>query len=353
MRRRIIYMALIVLTFAGCEKIYTPKIDSMPPQLVVESHVTNDPSQNFVRLTMTTDFYNSVPAEKVVGAKVSLVQVKGPTIKGVENGIGSFTFSDTPIPGKSYLLRIQYNNNSYESNQVLMPLPPKIDTLYTPAVINKSYMTDAYGKPQLVENPGRNVCIDAPISPGSEYYRFNYRAVLQWVYNPPATFGPPPPSWYGWTSVSEISTFNLAGPKNFSESSQIKNHPILFLSYNGQNYLDSIQQVPSGWIVIIDEYGITKESYDFHEKLNQQFTAEGSLFDPVNTQVYGNIHCTNDPTKIALGFFDLNSYRQYRYYLNLSNIDKYGVQRRLSTYSAIPDKGYLIGYRPSFWEYNY
>ncbi|MFA5327360.1 MAG: DUF4249 family protein [Prolixibacteraceae bacterium] len=352
---RFLYPIIIVLLFAGCEEIYNPNIDSVQTQLVVESHVTNDPAQNYVKLSKTSDFYSTDSSEKVIGAKVSLVQVGGGEQEGIEGDIGYFTFPNTPEPGKTYLLRIQYENNNYESSQVLMPDLPTIDTLYTPHTINKQYVTDSYGSPQLVEDPGRNVSIDAPISENLKYYRFNYRAVLQWIYNPPAGggFGPPPPSWFGWLSIFSISTFNIAGPKEFSVSEKIQNHPVLFLSYDSQQYLDSSQQSPSGWIVIIDEYGITKESYDFREKLNQQFAAEGSLFDPVITQVYGNIRCTNDKSKIVLGFFDLNSYRQYRYFLNLSIYDDRGIQRRLNRYPAIPYKGYLIGDRPSFWEYNY
>jgi len=74
----------------------------------------------------------------------------------------------------------------------------------------------------------------------------------------------------------------------------------------------------------------------------------------VLTQVYGNIHCTSDPTKIVLGFFDLNSHRQYRYYLNLgAGDDKHVKQRRLNQYLEIPYDGYQIGERPVFWESNY
>ena len=351
--RTFIAVLFVLFLFVSCEEIYNPTIETVPGQLIVESHLTNDPAQNFVKLSTTRSFYSNLPAVKVVGAKVTLTQVGGAAQKGIEGDFGFFTFPKTPEPGKKYLLQIQYQNNNYESTQVLMPPLPTIDTLYTPAATNKTYTTSVYGSPTLVEDPGRNISIDAPISPSLEYYRFNYRAVLQWIYNPPATMGPPPPSWYGWTSVSSKELFNIAGPKDFSVSDKIQNHPVLFLPFNSQQYLDSIQQMPEGWIVIIDEYGITKESYDFHKKLNQQFSAEGSLFDPVNTQVYGNIHCTNDPSKIALGFFDLNSYRQYRYFLNLSVNDKAGIQRRLNRYLAISDKGYLIGYCPAFWEYNY
>lgn len=354
MRNNLIYLALIVFLISGCEDIYTPEIEVVPARLVVESHITNDLSQNFVRLSMSRDFYNFDTPETVKGAKVELLESGGTLLQGIETGDGYFTFLTAPAVGKKYTLRIKHQQDSYESDPVIMPPLPQIDSLYTKHKIEKSYRTDSYGIPNLVETPSREILIDAPISAQLSYYRFYYHAIIQWTYNPPSVFGPPPPSWYGWKSVYDIGAFNLAGPKEFSVSEKISTHPVLSLSYNGNQYLDSVTQLPSGWIVILDEYGLQKESYDFHARLNSQFSAEGSLFDPMFTQVYGNIHCTTDHSKIVLGFFDLNSYRQYRYFFNnLSKNDNSVIQRQLFTYPEIPSDGYLIGQYPSFWEFNY
>ena len=354
MRKEITYLALFLALFTSCEEYYKPDLDVVPSTLVVESQLTNNPAKNFVKLSMTQDFYNTTANQDVVGAEVELVQVGGPVQNGIDGGAGYFTFPSSPIPGKKYFLRVKNQKDIYESETILMPPVPQIDTLYTVHNIEKSYRTDAFGSPQLVETPGRKIYIDAPITSALEYYRFDPRAVLQWVYSPPAPpFMPPPPPWYGWKSIYDRGTFNIAGPKEFSSSDKVTKHPIVSLAYDTQLYLDSTSQVGAGWVLILDEYGTTKSSYDFHEKLNKQLSADGSLFDPVLTQVYGNIKCTSDPTKIVLGFFELNSYRQYRYFLNLG-VDEgsQAVQRRLNRYPDIPYEGHLIGERPSFWESN-
>lgn len=212
-------------------------------------------------------------------------------------------------------------------------------------------MTDAYGGVMEIENSGREICIDAPINPSLEYYRFNWRAVLQWVYTPPSSFGSSPPPIYGWRSIFSGGLFNIAGPKQFSTSIKLKNHPIITLSYKPLYLLDSLSRIPHGWILMIDQYGTTKESYDFHERMNKQFSADGSLFDPILTQVYGNIHCKTDTKKIVLGFFDLNSYRHYRYFLNPgSNEYSKIVQRRINRRLNIPNEGTTVGNPPDFWE---
>lgn len=355
MKDRIIYLLLCVVLFSSCEEYYKPDLEVASPILVVESRMTNNPTNNFVKLTTTRDFYNTTETTEVTGAKVELIQVGGQTERGNESGTGYFTFQSTLISGKKYFIRITTSpKDIYESETVTMPPLPKIDSLYTDHKIVKTYLTDAFGVPTLVEAHEREVYIDAPLSSALEYYRFNYRGIIQWVYDfPPNPFGPSPPSIYGWKSIYNNGLFNIAGPKEFSSSDKITRHPVLSLKYDSRLYLDSLTQSPMGWIIILDEYGITKSSYDFHEKLNKQFSAEGSLFDPVLTQVYGNIHCKSDQSKIALGFFDLNSYRQYRYFLNFfPGAYDYAIQRRLNRHLNIPETGWIQGERPIFWESN-
>lgn len=349
-------LVFLFFMFVSCEEYYTPEMEPVSGMLVIESKLTNDPAQNFVKLKLTQDFYNTGEAEKPVGAQVDLIEELIQTTRLIEVSPGYFTFPKTPVSGKRYELRVTYDNDIYESGVIVMPPPPVIDTLYTRDKTEQFYTTDAYGVPSTYIRPGREINIDAPLNSQLEYYRFSTRSVLQWVYNPtPPTpsFGPPPPAWYGWKSISDNGTFNLAGPKEFSTSVKIQQHPLEWLAYNAQAYLDSDVQIPSNWIMIIDEYGITKDSYKFHEQLNKQITADGSLFDPVQTQIYGNMRCKTNASKIALGFFDLCSYKQYRYFVNTGQgSDTQVIIRKLTRFYDIPGNGYSIGNPPVFWEYN-
>jgi hypothetical protein len=356
MQKGILYMVLLAVLFVSCEEYYTPDLEVVPGMLVVESHLTNDPTQNFVKLSLTHSFYSSSQMEKATGAKVELIQVGNETTRGTEINSGYFTFSHTPVFGEKYILRITYQNALFESDVVEMPPIPTIDTLYTKHHIDKTYRTNSLGIPALKETPGREILINAPILPELEYYRFNWRAVIQWEYQPPIIPGQPPvlpPPIYGWTSKYSGGQFNLAGQKDFSISDKVSNHPILWLNYNSSVYLDSTNLIPWEWILIVEQYGISKASHEFYKKLNKQFSADGSLFDPVLTQVNGNIHCKTKPEKAVLGLFDLKSYNQHRFYLSLgTGDDKTVIQRRIHEHFDIPPHGWTDnGARPIFWEF--
>lgn len=368
-------VSLFLILLASCEDYYTPAIDDMPKLLVVDSHITNDPQQNFVRISKTRSFYSTNAIDWVGGAVVELVAENFQIIKGREDAPGYYVFPSTPVSGRRYKLRITYLKDIFESDYLMMPPIPTIDSLYTRHEVEKVYKTNGYNVPELFDQPGRQLYIDAPVTSQLQYYRFNYRAIIQWVYNPftvddPASTLVKPPRGtnyvrptpedtsyhvlYGWITETNNNLFNLAGPKEFSVTKRIEEHPIVALAYNSYVYLDSTVQEPYNWIIILDQYGISKESYDFHEKLNRQFSADGTLFDPVIGQVYGNILCKTDPEKIVLGFFDLNSYKQYQYYLNLGlGSDETVVLRQLDQFFDIPDRGFKKDEPPIFWETNY
>ncbi len=378
----LIWLAPFIFLLNACEEYYTPEIDAMTQLMVVDSHITNDPKQNFLTISKTRNYYSTSAVEWVSGALVELVESNFQIIKAREDGPGYYVFPATPVPGKKYRLRITYLKNIYESDYVVMPPIPEIDSLYTHHEVEKVYRTNGYGVPELFDIPGRQIYIDAPTNPELQYYRFNCRAVIQWVFNPywmddPANvlihknarldklasvYGPIIPLGedtskhylYGWISKTDNNLFNLVGPKEFSVAQRIEKHPIVSLAYNSYEYLDSTVQMPYNWIIILDQYGITKESFDFHERLNRQFSADGTLFDPLIAQVYGNIKCKTDPEQIVLGFFDLNAHKQHRYYLNLgSGSDNTVVLRKLDQYYDIPDRGYRKDEPPIFWETNY
>jgi len=351
MLKRLLTVACLLALFTSCEEYYTPVIDTIDGQLVVEAQFTNAATKNFVHLTRTRAFYSKLPAEPVPDALVELVELSGNVIQGYESGTGYFIFSTVPVTGRNYKLRISISKDIYESEVVTMPPLPTFNNFYTANLEEKKYKVDAYGVPSAYTVQGREIYVDLPVSNSLANYRFNVRSILEWSYNPPVPPIPPLPPQYGWKSFYENSNFNLAGPKKFSASTDvILKHPLLMLPYDAQIYLQADSLSSHGWILIIEQYGTPAGSYAYHQKLNSQFAADGSLFDPIQTQVYGNITCKTDPSKKVFGYFDLNSYREIRYFMNLSSPNSPIELRQIFRYPFIPDEGGTVGFPPDWWE---
>jgi hypothetical protein len=337
------------MLFAACEEYYTPKIDNLEGQLVVDALITNDITKNHVFLSKTLGFYNNRAPQAALNATVQLVDKEGITLIATESSPGSFFFKSVPVLGSSYKLRINYQNNIYESELVAMPSPPKIFKTYSGDKVKTTYKPDSYGAIMTINNPGRDIYIDAPATSTLTYYRFSTRSIIEWYYSPPTKFGPPPPPIYGWESFIATDKFDIAGPKAFSQSDTIKKHQLVWLADDSKYYLFSDTLAPNGWIIIVDQFGTSKGSYEFHEKINRQFGADGALFDPIQTQIYGNIKCKTDLTKTVYGYFDLNSCRQYRYYVKSYSSQDINL-RQILRYPYISNQGQTTIYPSEWWE---
>ena len=347
MLKRLIYFLLPIVVLSSCEDYYTTKIDTIQGQLVVDALITNDITKNHVILTATRGFYDNQVPQTVSNANVQLVDKSNISLIATEGSPGSYFFNSAPVLGNSYKLRIEYQNNVYESELVAMPPLPKIFNAYSIDQVKTSYHPDAYGSIMTINMPGREIYIDAPSSNALTYYRFTTRSIIEWIKPLPGI--PPPPPIYGWQSFIGSDNFNIAGPKAFSQSDTIKKHPMVWLADDFLYYLYTDSLIPQGWIIIVDQFGTSKGSYEFHEKINSQFGADGNLFDPIQTQIYGNIKCKTDPTQVAFGYFDLNSYRQSRYFLRpYSHFDFY--LRKILRYPYIPDQGQTTTFPSGWWE---
>lgn len=353
MRKELNYLLLLLILFVSCEESYQPDIEKMNEHLVVEARITNELTKNFVHLTQTRGFNEEVPLLEISGATVELVEIQGSKIRGTESSPGYYSFNSVPVSGKNYFLRIGILGEIYESLEVTMPPVPTIEKPISERIIKKVYINNTEGFPHAFERPFREFYTDIPATNSLSYYRFDVRTVWEWHYDSIPNTLSSIPTAYGWFVYHEKAMFNLAGPKNFSQNEKIEKHPILAVSYNIYDnlYADTLftktdTLYTKGTIIVVDQYRTSKESYEYHEKLNSQFAADGSLFDPIQNQIFGNIICKTNPSKVVFGFFDLNSYAQHRFYFNLWEPPGTVIFRQLFRFPDIPDERGMMRTRP-------
>ena len=348
METRYYWLIWLLLFFTACEEYYTPAIDQTDGHLVVDALITNDVSYKSVHLSWSRGFYSTQPTQLVSGAKVELIQATGRVFSSIPTGTGYFTFEMVPETGESYKLRISLGKDIYESEFVTMPPIPSIDSLYVADQVSEVYKPDIYGKPYAVSLSGLEFYINVPVTAQLANYRFYTRSLIEWIYYPPGIQDPPV---YGWDSFDDKSRYNLASANKMNATTnKIVQHPINFLAYNSQEYLKSDSLKSNGWIIFIDQFGTSIGSYDYHQQINSQFAADGSLFDPIQTQIVGNITCKTDPAKRVYGYFDLNSYRLINYFAKFSGPQAGITIRKLINFPYVQVKGQTVGIPPFWWQ---
>src|SRR5690606_38038743 len=73
----------------------------------------------------------------------------------------------------------------------------------------------------------------------------------------------------------------------------------------------TLVKIPNGsekltvrYSMLVSQYAISKEAYEFYEIMKNNTEKMGSVFDPQPSLVRGNITCTTDPGEIVVGFID-------------------------------------------------
>jgi hypothetical protein len=109
----------------------------------------------------------------------------------------------------------------------------------------------------------------------------------------------------------------LTGNADDYNNQQIVHNRLLFLSaedfWHYQGFVpDSTIEIIIGPLISDQYYGmyfkleqrsISADAYLFWNGVQKQLEANGKFFDPVASQIEGNIKCTNDPNSKALGVF--------------------------------------------------
>lgn len=340
----------------ACEEIYRPTLDEVDDLLVVEAILISNQTANTIHLYYTQGFndnnYNYPPAS---GATVYLVDDQGNSFVCRESSEGYYNLNQMLDSEREYILKIELNGDTFISEMQAIPKTPSIDTIYGEYDYNVSIHGTASSTDKLQKEYGFQLYADMKYREGLNHYRFYAKKIIQYYDYYDTVIGTPPPVTlpiYIWRSIYPGGTFNIAGPPEYSTSKDISKHELEFFPQDYNKYFPDTMSF-AGWIYIIHQYGINKDTYDFYKKMNQQLDADGKIFDPIYIQLEGNIRCENNPDKKVLGNFEISSYAESRCYLTYNKAkEELQIKRILYQYD-IPSSGYIKftgDNAPDFWE---
>ena len=366
MKKLLIYISIILFA-VSCEDIYKADLNATEDILVIEARITNNVKQNLIRLSKTRNFYSDSSFVNVAGATVKLEDSQGNMYEAIDNGNGFYHMEISAVPLEKYRLIIEFEEENYESDFETMLKVPEIESfdVVLDTTIKYEY-NPADNKPDEKKIIGTSSRVDLALKDQASHYLFRKRMVLEYIETAEPNSGLPPT--YHWLSVGPDPKFNIAGPADFSDQLVISGHSVEFHQNNIRVYVpfkseSDVEITPAvldeyyskfimeGWILMLDQFGISEKTFEFYKTLNAQLEAEGKLLDPVYPQVQNNIRCVSNPEKVVLGYFELSSHNHTRYFMEALNRNTVGYYE-FDEFLVIPDKGELEQEDPPyFWEY--
>lgn len=286
----------MLLLFSGCITQFIPEIDENQELIVVEGLVTDQPEANFVKISKSMPLGTKSSAIPVSGCTVYIIDDLGVStpLYQIEPGIYATDISTfRGVIGRKYTLRIFTNNNtpnrySYQSSPMEMKPVPAIDSVYFEKVLIKE-KSGAYPAQE-----GCQIYLDTHDSQDKcKFFRWDFAET--WEFQLPFSY---PVNNRCWVSENS-SVINIKNTSILSDNI-IKGYPLIFIS----NASDRLKEKYS---ILINQYSVNQEEFDYWEKL-QNFTEQvGSLYDITPASIPSNITCIENPGEIALGYFSVSA----------------------------------------------
>jgi len=327
---------VLLFCAVSCSEVFYPNVSSGNNIMVVDGLITNEAGPFTVKLYNAVNYSSASSStdNHVTGAVLSIIDNNGATWKLTETPPGNYTtptgFATTI--GNSYKLRITTKDgNNYESTfQKLLP-PQTYDS------IRSTYTTENYldANNNLQSQNGADVRMDLFKSSSSTKYncRFSTNLTAQYLFAENVLDCGCDVSQYicydsickvkkcsvyqvfGWTSGYSIGdAIDITDENTLSGSNSILNHKIGFIPFNKSDYQLNMNttSLVDGTLSLyfylkIAQYTLNDDAYTFYKAAKQQLSVTGKIFDPITSQLNGNITCVNNPSQKSLGMFEVSS----------------------------------------------
>lgn len=319
---------LLTLLFMGCTEIYNPEINSDTKALVVEGLITDGEGPFRIKLTETVPYTTDMPAEVVPvrGARLIVSDTLKLAYVLSETEAGVYTLPENFVAhtGNSYKLRIETSDgNIYESSAEKLYAPLGYDSIHTTFSTDK--FIDKNNNIRNVNGADLRVDLFGDIRDSKKpLCRFKTDITVQYsfTYNLPDTI-----AWhyfcFGWERFVLNSTENLTDEKVVTGDQTIKNHSLGFVPYGTSTYgFNMPDSANVSYYLRINQYTMNENSFRFYQDANNQLAASGKIFDPVASQLTGNIKCINNPSKVVLGLFEVSSVSKSAYVIDIVNVSR-------------------------------
>ncbi len=81
------------------------------------------------------------------------------------------------------------------------------------------------------------------------------------------------------------------------------------------------------------QYSLSKEKYEFLQRMKKNTESTGSIFDAQPSALNGNLHCTNNPNEIVVGYIEVCNVQEKRIFINRKQVPDWNYYQSCSEIS--------------------
>ncbi len=266
------FLSILASALVSCQDVVQFQVEELDPKIVVEGQVSNNPQDNYIKLTYNQDFYDSLAVKPATGLLVTVFDDLGNSeiLLETPSGSGVYPIKTLGVIGRSYSLSIKTTTNEYRSE------PQK---LMAKAPLNYLFQHE---------------------------YTVNNRPI---PFIPPGTY-----ALFGYTddaATQDYSLFRLA--INDTLLKGLNFFTVIEDRFINGATVDSIafgKRFKVGEKVTIEHRSLSKGAFDFLNQVGAQLGSAGSPFEVPPGPIRGNLRNVADKEDYCLGWFGVCEVRR-------------------------------------------
>ena len=319
--RAIIGLVFLMAGWAACKEPFTPKLNSTSTNTLVVEGFINASGHTIITLRRTVPLNDSTKIKAEENAQVAIIAEDNSTYNVKEVGNGTYT-SDilTLSTNQKYRLHIKtVGGGEYLSEYVAVNVTPPIDD------VSKTVAADGLQINISTHDPQNK----------TKYYKWDYEetweihsAFANYVkYANGGVSGRSPDEvvklYYCWVSQNSSSILIASSEKLANDVINLA--PIVFIP-------NESEKTSVRYSILIKQYALDRPSYEYFKMMKSNTEALGSIFDPLPSEVTGNITCVSNPLEKVIGYITASTVDQRRIFVTSAEANSHYSMNCGTTY---------------------
>lgn len=298
-----IVFLLCCLLVSSCKEPFAPEVSKNYKDLLVVEGFVNIGGTTQIKVSRSIDLQDSRSIDPEKNAAISVQGEDGSLISGTsaENG-KCILMTQNLILGKKYKVRITLANGKiYETGYLATKATPEIDNINY-AVTNKGFQIYAN-----THDPANN----------TRFYTWDYDETWEIgvpfvstheFKNSQVVLRDPDINIRRCWTTSASSSILLGSTARLSED-KITLAPIVYIPGNAV-------KVNRLYSILVRQRGLTKDAYEYLERMKKNTEQIGGIFDPQPSELIGNLVCISNPADKALGWISAGTIVEKRIFIS-------------------------------------
>lgn len=314
-----------ILLLISCTEVWDGNIKPADDLLVVKALITDQEGPQTVELYNTAGYGQRAQQSPQSGAIVYVQDEMGQQWMFNETTAGKYIIDNLIAQtGKAYVLHVELEDGSrYESAPQILQTVLPLDTIIAESASSfiDMYDHDLELVPEWVQ--GVELYTDIDMEAGfSRRIRFVNEVMFQYnvvlrnrlvclqylpgnylVCNHIDPLDPPRMSCRTRLPLNDV--VNLTMPGMDLPVGDVYQHNLGFAPLARRYYNLFFPGLLDRRVLITSQYSLTDEAFNFYRQIREQLLAENAIFDPVPTQITGNMRSVSDPDRAVIGLFEV------------------------------------------------